>query len=768
MSVNLLLSDASIENEDKILSIMSEKDKAFLEKIQKKADEKQMSKEEMLTQKTLLMKKYEKKLNDSSPIPSSPQPVRFKPKIPQGENLVFEEKNSVSKSTSVSTDKSPDLSSKIVEENVPPKVVVEKTTTTSLTQRPLSNNNNNNDSSQSKSSNTKNSPAVTVNKETVSSSRSSASANLGNKDKYRVYMVCREHGKDDQEIEFFCGDCSSGLCRQCRFEHDKKHTILNLSDCKEIISNKIVNLQQEKQAVQYQLDEKRKRLEVVQASTGGLNDELQKKYDASCNRIEELRSQLEALKKQIFQLEAKMSDEQMDNKELRRKLTSKMATSNDEVMNLQNDEGLLENRVHILEGKVKQLKQLSETIVENSRNTADTIMKSGDEIDLIKNDLGIAQQSEKTNQQLSVNNDDEDFRRVALVSPRSATATINNNNQQFNQKKGTDIDPGRCELIFIDPSELPTLASTFDVQNAMAMKITVMDYDGNIVTKNLSKSTFNFSLAKGSVEEVTPDIRVQVKGEEGIILVAFKADKPGTYILNVTMAGQHIQNSPAKITVEDEVVQTNPDGENFELPIICHYASCFNPKTNEFFIKSNAMSPTISCISTKNLKVIKREFDLPVIAWTLACDDDGSIYCGDNKKNFHKFNGDELKLLWSSGYEDKKFALGITCDAKHVYALFHKGPVVKMNKASGNVIYTIDVSKPFVFAFNICFYKDFLVVGDKKEILVFDKDGILEKTFDEIDCWDSPSFLVFKDKLFVCNNKESKWTTLMKVQDSQQ
>lgn len=288
----------------------------------------------------------------------------------------------------------------------------------------------------------------------------------------------------------------------------------------------------------------------------------------------------------------------------------------------------------------------------------------------------------------------------------------------------------------------------------LVYELTARNCDGEVLDVDV-KSLFHFRLLDYP-EDYTPKLKVRTKDQPvGTIGIVFIADKPSTYVLKIEYGEEDIQGSPFAIVVTDKVESQSVKGMlSFDLPVICHYAGCFNQHTREFMVKPNVMGNTVYCFDLK--KNPTRTFDLPVAAWSLCTDSDGNIYCGDNKKNFFKFTGN-LKQIWTTQVEEK-FANGVFCDGTHLYALIHKGPILRLDMHDGSIIEKITPTTPFKNAFNLVFHKNFFMIGDMKEMLIYDTKGNLIRP---ISGFESCAFAILDDNtLYFCNNKSTKWNVL--------
>lgn len=126
MSFSALMGDDLVANEEEIMPHVSEKDLAFLEKIKTKSENGQLSKEEFLTQKSLILKKYERKLfgdlksprsqGTTGSISAAKTTFNSQPKEPTTKTTVQVKKLDISK-----FEEKPDATSETIKEVFQPK-----------------------------------------------------------------------------------------------------------------------------------------------------------------------------------------------------------------------------------------------------------------------------------------------------------------------------------------------------------------------------------------------------------------------------------------------------------------------------------------------------------------------------------------------------------------------------------------------------------------------------------------------------------------------
>lgn len=301
----------------------------------------------------------------------------------------------------------------------------------------------------------------------------------------------------------------------------------------------------------------------------------------------------------------------------------------------------------------------------------------------------------------------------------------------------------------IDPSKCTFIGNTFTgpLKKELSFMLTANNCKNE--KKEIKENSFGFQLLDGP-ENYMPNMKVNTKDMPfGSIQVTFQAEQPGDYQLGISVNDVDIQGSPFKISIENLIEER----KEFELSEICHYVACFNPIKKEILIKTNAISNSVLCFDQEFHHT--HNFDLKLPAWSLFIDSKGNYYFGDNKKSFFKTDSN-MNVLWTYTSESK-FALGICTDEEFVYAIYHKGPMIKLDIETGKLLETIQLSTNLTFAFNIICYKDLLYVGDKKDILVFDKKGKVQKT---LNGHENVAFITMENHLYVCDNKQKKWEKL--------
>lgn len=298
----------------------------------------------------------------------------------------------------------------------------------------------------------------------------------------------------------------------------------------------------------------------------------------------------------------------------------------------------------------------------------------------------------------------------------------------------------------IDPSKCTFIGNSFTGTLKKELSFILTANNCRNEKKEIKEDSFSFHLLDGP-ENYMPNMKFITKDMPlGTIKVTFQAEQPGEYQLGICVNELDIQGAPFKISIENILKEK----KEYNLAEICHYVGCFNPKTKEIMIKTNAISNSVLCFDLECNHI--RNFDLKLPAWSLFMDSQSNFYFGDNKKSFFKTDS-EMNVLWTYTSENK-FALGICTDEEYVYGIYHKGPMIKLDKENGKLIETIQLSNSLVFAFNMICFNDLIYVGDKKDILVFDKKGKLNKT---INGFENVAFSVIDSSLFICENKQKKW-----------
>jgi hypothetical protein len=585
---------------------------------------------------------------------------------------------------------------------------------------------------------------------------------------YNTKPTCRDH---QIELSMVCFDCVQQICLDCVPSH-QDHNYKKTLECKQDLIKKLNRSKDDILDLKESFNKTLVKIQVEKSE----NDESAKLESQS--KIQELLKEKSTLEEEIIELKQYLEEKRLkllDIDQDIRIINQKSQFSSMNASQKKMDDLYVEEKE--AEGKVKRCNNILDETEKSVRDgSTDALLKSLIAIHDEMKTLAPQKVVPLTLPKEPYREPQKDLlspKREPLMSPKPketvpSSGKVNDTPNWMQNIKKRDImavtDSPKEPIQYKpvkgytksnpDPEFCSFKGISFEggVNEDLVFELTARNSDGEIVDVDV-KSLFKFRLLDYP-EDCSPKIKVKTRDQPiGTIGIIFSADKPATYVVLIEYEEQDITGSPFSIVIGERQYSSVTSEPSFELPVICHYAGGFNPKTQEFMIKPNVMSNTVYCFDLK--KNPTRTFDLPIVAWSLCADTDGNIYCGDNKKNFYKFDS-KFNQIWSTQVDDK-YALGVYIDNTHVYGLLHKGPIFKMDIETGKVLEKIEPSVAFTHAFNFVIHKNFLIVGDKKDLMLYSTQGMF---ISQINGFDNCAFAVLEGQLYICVNKSTKWIRL--------
>jgi hypothetical protein len=298
----------------------------------------------------------------------------------------------------------------------------------------------------------------------------------------------------------------------------------------------------------------------------------------------------------------------------------------------------------------------------------------------------------------------------------------------------------------IDPKQtLVKPKTTFDgkLKEELTFEILPKNSLGETISADI-KSEFKVSLVESSNDVRAKIVNVgfvaysEIPIEFTVRVIAIKADEE----INGSPFAIKYNDDPKIEKVEKELVVS----DSYELPEMCHFLGCFSEFSHEIMIKPNVMSGTIKCYDL-HMK-LTRSIEIPISAYTICADKQGSLYFGDKRTSFYKFDAN-LKKVWATSVKENG-ALGVCTDGEFVYGLLSKGPLFKMYMDSGDIAEKMQLNVPLTDAYNIAYFKDCFIIGDKKDIVIFDKYGFHIRTYPG---YEHAAFMVIGDSIYAVQNR---------------